>query len=277
MNTAIIHRFRFNKAFTLIELLVVIVIIAILAALLLPLLSRAKAKALAIDCLSDMKQMQVAWQAYTTDNSDYIPGNEYHDEGSDTDNLEWISGTMDITQVNFSDNTNISLFTSPQWSQIGPYAQNARIFFCKTSRILVKESDGTHNLVRTVSMNGWMGYTNWDWMDEPFVSFRKVGDITGMSPSDALVYVDERDDSVDDGYFCIDMEANDLANVPSNFHYGGGTFSFADGHTELHQWRTPELQIPQQSGVSSTTSKFTSVSANNQDMLWIRSHATYHQ
>ena len=267
----------FQTAFTLLELLVAIAIIAVLAALLLPVLSKAKARARAIECQNNLTQLQLAWQMYVNDHDDFIPGNNWWQEAGSNGmarcSLNWMTGWEDATLADNPDNTNTDLLLSPQWASLGEYSKSAAIYHCPASLVMVREGGGLFPLARTVAMNGWMGYTNRP-LDTTFHFIRKTTDLGKLSASDAFVFVDERDDSIDDGFFGVSMVNGTMIELPANYHGGGGPVTFADGHVEFHRWLSPDTQFPQQSGVATENYKFISVAADDPDLLWLQDHAT---
>jgi prepilin-type N-terminal cleavage/methylation domain-containing protein/prepilin-type processing-associated H-X9-DG protein len=237
-----------NIAFTLIELLVVIAIIAILAALLLPALGRAKQQAQGVQCMSNSHQLLLAWILYASDNKDVLAADA---PGWDANNCfgGWVNGWMD-TSFLWTDNTNWAFMlghANPakgdpvNTGAIGAYAINAGIYRCPADPTIALGFGVPR--VRSYSMDFTIGdksldgsqlgyYTNY------WPSFFKMSDFTVAS--ETWVFSDENPESINDGWQCTpngDGETTTWSDCPASYHAGACGFAYADGHSEIHQWK----------------------------------------
>jgi len=86
-------------------------------------------------------------------------------------------------------------------------------------------------------------------------------------PVMTFVFIDEREDSIQDGTFAVDMwnEPPFLFSSPRSSHHRAGTLSFADGHAELKKWIDPITRLP----VRQQT-----FFRPNPDITWLRQRTT---
>jgi prepilin-type N-terminal cleavage/methylation domain-containing protein/prepilin-type processing-associated H-X9-DG protein len=253
-----------RSGFTLIELLVVIAIIAILAAMLLPSLGKAKTKAQGIQCLSNLRQLGLAWNMYADDYASRLPPNR----GADDQANAWVRGWLDFTPDNL-DNTNlVYLETGLLW----PYSKSVGIYKCPADNSTAKIQGKSYARVRSVSMNGWIGQLDssviWPNPGNPtFRIFNRLSQIP--TPSGIWVLVDEREDSIDDSYLGVDMVESKFGNWPASYHNGACGFAFADGHTEIKSWKDARTKPP--IGQALVPSP---LMPNNADIIWLQARTT---
>lgn len=257
----------------MIELLVVIAIIAILAGMLLPGLSRAKTKAQGIQCLSNQRQLAIAWTLYASDHSENLVWNDLTADGSG-----WVRGILDYSPAN-PHNTNINNLLKPEYAKLAPYTQTAGVYKCPGDRSYVVAGGRRVPRVRSLSMSQAMNSRD-DWLSfitkKPYVVFRKMSDLDRMGASQAFVFIDEHPDSLNFADLAVAM--NDgvppasayIIDYPASGHNRAGGLSFADGHAEVHRWNDPRTIQP----VLLKPMTLVVASPNNSDMLWLSEHTS---
>lgn len=273
-----------RRGFTLIELLVVIAIIAILAGLLLPALAQAKQKGQGIACMNNHRQLMLAWRQYAEDNRDQLPGAaNWRPPRYTADLPNWTAGSwLDLENPRAADNWNHELFSKK--SVLWPYCgNNLGIWKCPADQSTGIDNTGQRvPRIRSMSMNCWVGGPAWGDSGSGWRVYLKLSDMADPGPARTFVFLDEREDSINDGYFAVDMmgypdrqASMRLVDVPASYHGRAGGCSFADGHSEIKRWRDPRtMPALNRSRDLDLVSYRNQRGANNPDVFWMLDRST---
>jgi prepilin-type N-terminal cleavage/methylation domain-containing protein/prepilin-type processing-associated H-X9-DG protein len=229
------HRLHRLTGFTLIELLVVIAIIAILAGMLLPALSKAKAKAAGIHCMNSLRQVGLGWQMYANDNKDVALG-----PLSAAGQPGWCDGLYDQVPDGI---TNRILAKSPTYA----YINSAAAFRCAADRSMMRYNGKLLPRVISYAANAFLGpASGYAQGATRYRSVARLTDMTTPGPTGIYILLDEHENSINDAHYFPFSDLNRYnrnpwLDAPSGRHGNAGGFSFADGHSEIHKWKTGGL------------------------------------
>lgn len=265
-------------AFTLLDLLFAVALLSSVALITASASVRNHTRSAATICMSNMRQLTVAWLNYADDNNSKLVQNFHGGEAQGGAaatsgggrNAPWACGWLDWTTS--SDNTNHLFLRDARYAKLGPYISvTNNIHKCPSDNYLsaVQQAKNWKERVRTMSMNITMGDGNapagpWDPLYRQAKTF---GDLRLPSPSESTVFIEEHPDSINDPAL-FPPHDNAWVDVPATFHEEACGFSFADGHIEMHGWKGSLMHNPVRTSYVAVP-----VAPGDPDTAWMSYHS----
>ena len=205
-------------AFTLIELLVVIAIIAILAAMIFPVFSRARESARRTSCLSNVKQLSLAFMQYTQDYDEALPGA--------TDGPKGVGQAGGWVYYSAFGANNYPRSYDVLRGGLAPYVKNAQVFICPSDS-QGKESGDSYAYNSCLALRTATGFNAGRSLAvfDNVASWMLLGEEASWHGGEGAINTFA--DSTDDGYFSVDF-----GNIFSTRHLEGSNLVFLDGHAK---------------------------------------------
>lgn len=255
-----------NCGFTLIELLVVIAIIAILAAMLLPALAKSKIKAQGIQCMSNLKQLQLACLMYPDDNNGILA------PSGDNDQIAWVMGWLNFNNDDPA-NYDLKLLVDPKYAMFANYIKSPGVYKCPADQSTTLVAGKRVSRIRSMGMSQAINCQG-IWLPYPkYRVFKKISEV--VSPVMTFVLLDEHPDSINAGGFANQMVESPasayIIDYPASYHNGAAGISFMDGHCEIKKWVDARTRpIPRYNN----NLQLNVPSPNNKDMIWLSERTT---
>jgi prepilin-type N-terminal cleavage/methylation domain-containing protein/prepilin-type processing-associated H-X9-DG protein len=283
-----------KSGFTLIELLVVIAIIALLMAIIIPALRAAKELASGAVCVSNQRQLSLAWTSYASDHDEHLVGGSNYYTGANATPYRWVERPL----FNDTDNPEIHAIPIPtqftlqyrlngiRAGKLFAYTGDEDLYHCPGDKNINKAEPDA--VFRTYSINGLMNSECFDGrvgnIYSPINDYRSFSLYPGgtpeevicvvktnqiQSPGNKYVFVEEDAvqgvfQQVNEGGFALLPNGGgyDWLDNPALWHNDSSTFGFADGHAERHRWQDDDTNIVCQGGNDIDPS-------NNEDLHWM--------
>jgi prepilin-type processing-associated H-X9-DG protein len=214
---------------------------------------------------------------FSEDQHDRIPYAYAPDPPNPNARYAWVTGILDFSGANKAnwEITN-NLTQSPLWPYCG---KQAGIWKCPADKATVTVGGQIKPRVRSMSMNIWVGGnqgTDGGWGPSWRV-YQKMGDMVKPGPANTFVLLEEREDSINDGFYIVSMDGypdatrTKMVDFPAGYHGRAAGFAFADGHSEIHKWRDPRTVPVLKAGQLLPLNQS---QPNNLDVVWMQDHST---
>ncbi len=218
-----------KRAFTLIELLVVIAIIALLMALLMPALRLAKDQASALICVNNLRQLTIAWLAYTTENEGKIVDGHIPQSN---DPQHWVIAPI-APNGDYTGGDKPGLLENKyrgiERGLLYPFLKTVKVYHCPAdARIDIPDQMAYRSFSVAGGMNGEAG----GFGAEPIEVYDEI-----RNPGTKIVFLEEMDTrGWNIGSWVMNPKTERWVDPLGIWHNDRSTLGFADGHAEKHQW-----------------------------------------